>query len=105
MNNNNNNRRKKKNNNKNRYISHKRGLRVGCINVRGIVSNATKRVELNNWIELQNLDVVCIQEWFVPHGQNKQLMLGCMHYSHFELFTEYLVFQFSLALYNELLSQ
>ena len=32
-------------------------------------------------------------------------VLGCMHYSHFELFTEYLVFQFSLALYNELLSQ
>ena len=33
------------------------------------------------------------------------VVLGCMHYSHFELFTEYLVFQFSLALYNELLSQ
>ena len=47
----------------------KRGLKVGFINVRGIVSSVTKRVELNHWIELNQLDVVCIQEWFVPHGK------------------------------------
>ena len=46
----------------------KRGLKLGCINVRGLVSNVSKRVELNHWLELNDLDVVCIQEWFVPHN-------------------------------------
>ena len=50
-------------------ITFKRGLKVGCINVRGIVSNVNKRIELNNWIELNDLDVVCIQEWYVPHNR------------------------------------
>ena len=47
----------------------KRGLKVGNINVRGIVSNANKRTELNHWIELNDLDVICIQEWYVPHDK------------------------------------
>ena len=51
-------------------INFKRGLKVGCINVRGIVSNVSKRVELNHWMELNELDIVCIQEWYIPH--NKQ---------------------------------
>ena len=49
--------------------NYKRGLKVGCINVRGLVSNVSKRVELNYWLEANEIDVVCIQEWFVPHGR------------------------------------
>jgi len=45
--------------------SHKRGLKIGCINVRGLVSNPTKRIDLNAWMEIHDLDVVCIQEWYV----------------------------------------
>ena len=45
--------------------SHKRGLRVGCINVRGLVNSPTKRIDLNTWIQIHNLDVICIQEWYV----------------------------------------
>ena len=40
----------------------KRGLKVGSINV-------SKRIELNHWIELNDLDVICIQEWYVPHDR------------------------------------
>ena len=62
----------------------KRGLRLGCINVRGLVSNVSKRVELNHWLELNDLDVVCIQEWFVPHSkitknESKQLVLNSIN--------------------------
>ena len=62
-------------------INFKRGLKIGCINVRGLVSNVSKRVELNHWLELNDLDVVCIQEWFVPHSkitrnESKQLCLN-----------------------------
>ena len=61
-------------------MNFKRGLKVGCINVRGLVSNVSKRVELNHWLELNDLDVVCIQEWYVPHSrmtkiESKQLNL------------------------------
>ena len=38
-------------------VTFKRGLKVGNINVRGIVSSVNKRIELNNWIELNDLDV------------------------------------------------
>ena len=48
------------------HSNHKRGLKVGCINVRGLVSNVSKRIELNHWLEMNELDIVCIQEWFVP---------------------------------------
>ena len=44
---------------------HKRGLKIGCINVNGLVNSPTKRINLNNWIKLHNLDVICIQEWYV----------------------------------------
>ena len=62
---------KKKNNNrknkKNRSLrSHKRGLKIGCINPRGLVSSPAKRIDLFNWIKLNDLDVICIQEWYVP---------------------------------------
>ena len=70
MNNNKNN-----NNNKNKKVrqpTYKRALRVGCINVRGIVSNTDKRVELNHWIESHDLDVVCLQEWYVPHEKHSK---------------------------------
>ena len=50
-------------------VTFKRGLKVGNINVRGIVSSVNKRIELNNWIELNDLDVICIQEWYVPHNR------------------------------------
>ena len=69
-NNNNNDKKKEKNNPKYCNIQFRRGLKIGCINVRGIVSNVNKRIQLNYWIELNDLDVVCIQEWFIPH--NKQ---------------------------------
>ena len=56
-------------NNNNCNLAFKRGLKVGCINVRGIVASVNKRIELNHWIELNDLDVICIQEWYIPHGR------------------------------------
>ena len=44
-----------------------RGLRIACINVRGIVSMNSKRVELNAWMTVNDIDVICIQEWYVHH--------------------------------------
>ena len=40
-------------------------MKIGCINVNGLVNSPTKRIDLNNWIKLHNLDVICIQEWYV----------------------------------------
>ena len=54
---------KKKRNNLSPY---QRGLKIGCINTRGLVNSPTKRIDLNNWATLHNLDVICIQEWYVP---------------------------------------
>ena len=48
--------------------SHRRGLRVGCINVRGIVSNPDKRIDLNTWMDEHKLDIGCVQEWLVPRN-------------------------------------
>ena len=66
----------KKNKKKRKILStHKRGLNIGCINPSGLVSNPTKRLDLYNWIKLNNLDIICIQEWYVPKKKiviNKQ---------------------------------
>ena len=51
------------------HTKFKRWLKIGCVNVCGLVSNPDKRVALNHWIELNDLDIICIQEWFVPHGR------------------------------------
>ena len=62
---------KKKNRKKQRNLSpYKRGLKIGCINTRGLVSCPTKRIDLNNWMVLHDLDAVCIQEWYVPHKKD-----------------------------------
>ena len=59
------NRKKKKNNN-----PLQRGLKIGCINVRGLVSSPTKRIDFYNWIKLHNLDIICVQEWFVHKNKD-----------------------------------
>ena len=66
---------KKKKNNRKRKQKRKqspyqRGLKIGCINTRGLVAHPTKRIDLNNWMQLHNIDVVCIQEWYVPKKKN-----------------------------------
>ena len=47
-----------------------RGLKIACINVRGLVSSPTKRIDLYNWIRLHNIDIICIQEWYVHKDKN-----------------------------------
>ena len=47
---------------RNKRSPHKRGLKIGCINVNGLVNSPTKRIDLNNWIHLHDLDVVCIHK-------------------------------------------
>ena len=63
---------KKKNKQKNRKnrSSYKRGLKIGCINTNGLVTHPTKRIDLNNWMHLHDLDVVCLQEWYVPNQRD-----------------------------------
>ena len=46
---------------------YKRGLTIGCLNIRGMVSDIQKRIDLNAWLGAQNLEVLCLQEWYVPH--------------------------------------
>ena len=62
-------RKKKRKPETNPIMSHRRGLRVGYINTHGLVSDPDKRIDLNHWMVLNDLDIVCIQEWFVPHGK------------------------------------
>ena len=75
---------KKKDNNSPQtlHTKFKRGFKIGCVNVCGIVSNPDKRVALNHWIELNDLDIICIQEWFVPHGRQTMSEQKC-NYSIF----------------------
>ena len=74
MANNKNNRRKKKNKRKNngKHSSFKRGLKIGCINTQGLVTHPNKRIDLNNWLHLHDLDVICLQEWYVPNQKDIQ---------------------------------
>ena len=66
------NRRKRKKRKVTRLSSYQRGLKIGCINVRGLVSYPVKRIDLNNWLRLHNLDAVCIQEWYVPQQKKNK---------------------------------
>ena len=62
-------------NNKRRRVAsntYKRGLTVGCINIRGIVSDIQKRIDLNAWLGAQNLEILCLQEWYVSHKLQKE---------------------------------
>ena len=68
---------KNENSPQNLHTKFKRGLKIGCVNVCGLVSNPDKRVALNHWIELNDLDVICIQEWFVPHGRQTEIEQKC----------------------------
>ena len=45
------------------------GLRIGCLNVRGIIDNPTKRVDLNTWMVKHQIDVMCLQEVYVPDNE------------------------------------
>ena len=103
MNNNNNNDQKNnnKNNNKKKQInkSTQRGLRVACINVRGIVASLDKRVELNHWLEMHNIDVVCIQEWLVP--QNEQKMDKELNMAQFRNYSKTTINNKTAILYKE----
>ena len=65
----NNNKKKNKNKKRQKLDVLQRGLKIGCINVRGLVTNPTKRIDLYNWIMLHNLDVICIQEWYVHNNK------------------------------------
>ena len=51
---------------KRKLSPYQRGLKIGCINTRGLVAHPTKRIDLNNWMQLHDIDVVCVQEWYVP---------------------------------------
>ena len=51
--------------------SFQRVLKIGCINVRGIVSYPVKRIDLNNWLNLHNLDAVCIHECTTTEKRKK----------------------------------
>ena len=66
----NNNKKQKKKKKTNKRSSFKRGLKIGCINTQGLVTHPTKRIDLNNWIHLHKLDVVCLQEWYVPNQKD-----------------------------------
>ena len=54
--------------------SSKMNLRIAGMNVRGLVSNPTKRIQLNAWLEHQDIDVICIQEWFVPSTDKRKVL-------------------------------
>ena len=60
----------KKRNTRNKRSSFKRGLKIGCINTQGLVAYPTKRIDINNWMHLHDLDVVCLQEWYVPNQKD-----------------------------------
>ena len=49
----------------------KMGISVASVNVRGLIANSDKRVELSAWITAQSSDVICIQEYYVHHEHNK----------------------------------
>ena len=67
--NNKNNKNKNRNKKKQKVDVLQRGLKIGCINVRGLVTNPTKRIDLYNWIMLHELDIICIQEWYVHNSK------------------------------------
>ena len=47
------------------------GVRVACINVRGIISDDKKREHLHSWLIRNRIDVVLLQEVCVHHNHDK----------------------------------
>ena len=67
---NNNKKKNKKYRRRRNRSSYKRGLKIGCINTHELVTHPTKRIDLNNWLHLHDLDVVCLQEWYIPNRKD-----------------------------------
>ena len=53
--------------NKNKNIKFRDGLKIASINTRGIIASEQKRIDLLNWINLHDLDIICLQEWYLHH--------------------------------------
>ena len=63
-------------NNKNNKSKHhatklKLGLSIASVNARGLVANPDHRTILSSWMRAHNTDVMCVQEYYVPHEHNK----------------------------------
>ena len=47
------------------------GIKLACLNVRGIVSDEDKAKQLHYWLINNNIDVCSINEWCVHHQNTK----------------------------------
>ena len=54
-----------------RAAKHKIGLSVASVNARGLVANPDHRIALGGWMVAHNTDIMCVQEYYVPHEHNK----------------------------------
>ena len=43
------------------------GFRIASININGLVSREDTRKQLKYWIEIEEIDIICIQEWYLHH--------------------------------------
>ena len=43
----------------------KSSIKIGNLNINGMYSNMDKRIELNNYLEINNFDIFTIQEWYI----------------------------------------
>ena len=48
-------------------VYYKLGLKIACINVHGIKSSDTQRRDLYQWMVKHDIDVLCLQEWYLHH--------------------------------------
>ena len=52
-------------NDKNENITIKPNLNVMCINTQGLYSNKAKRIELNFYLNINEIDICLVQEWYL----------------------------------------
>ena len=57
--------------NKSLATKYKMGFSVASVNVRGLIANPDKSVELSAWMTAHCTDIMCIQEYYIHHEHNK----------------------------------
>ena len=60
-------------------------ITFASINIQGLVASKDKRKNLMNWILMYNIDIICIQEWYIHNKNNIDLNFELNDFINYEI--------------------
>ena len=66
--------------------SYLHGLKIASLNIDGLYSKLEKRKNLNKWMINNNIDILCIQEWYKLHN-DKNIQFPKNEFPDYNIFT------------------